>query len=185
MMNNKTYFVIAVIVAIVLPLIFGGIYFKDLYKKSELVASISKIKERPEILYTEANSITKLDDVAILDKDFLNSNNYSFQVVYPKSSELVTYYSLYLDNIKLSSNIGSSKFKWALMRYDSSKSEYVSIATGDLSKLDNQKILLKDSLQIRLNSVHQYKLYYWLSYSEEESSASVVGSTFEATVHIS
>jgi hypothetical protein len=179
-MEKKIYFGISIFIALALPIIIGLIYFNDLYKNSKEQTNLAALIVKPNIIYTTTDTINELDDVAIEDETYESGNCYEFEVSFEDAISLSSEYSLYLTDIKLSSQIDRENFKWKLFMQDYKQDEYVQIGSGNFDA-DSDKIQISKTLKIGLNTFQKFKFYYYLA-ADNTKNIDYVGSTVEAKI---
>ena len=181
-MKRKIYFFSAVTTALILPVLFGGIYFRDLYIQNKDKMTLARLNSKPDIYYDSNEIITNLEDVPIKDEQYESANYFDFQVVYSDSNKSSYEYSLYLNDIELSPNINPELFRWRLFMLDNKKEEYTQLSSGDFVNLNN-KIRISEDIKIGLNTVQRFRLYYYLV-EDVNNTVNYVGSTFEARIKV-
>lgn len=182
-MKRKIYYFSAVAFALILPLLFGGIYFRDLYKENEDKVTLARLNVKPEILYGSEEVITNLEDVPIKDENYEGANSFDFKVVYSESDKISKDYSLYLTDIEMSSNINSEAFKWRLFLLDQKNSEYIQVSDGNFINNEITTFRISPTLKIGLNSVQSFRLYYYLV-EDANNTTGYAGSTFKAKIKV-
>lgn len=183
-MKSKTYFIGAVSISLLLPVIFGFIYFKDLYDTKNENTKVASLYNRPEIIYTQSEKITKIENVIIEERDYLNAASYEFEVTYTKGQNPTSLYNLILDDIYLSEDIEKSKLKWKLLFLDYNTNKYIEINSGSLENVQNNFLNISNNTQIGINNIHRYKFYYYFSTDTEQDFLDISNCKFEAKIKI-
>ena len=182
-MKNRTYFILAVATAIVLPVLFSLVYFKDIYSENNNENVVAKIDNSPEIIFIDGEVISELDGVFIKDEDYEDANTYHFEVGYDGGNDLIEEYDIIMKDIKFSSDIDYKDFKWKLFLYDEQNETYQCVASGNLDGKSENRMLLAKDLKIGLGGMQKFKLYYYFS-SDSVNNKNYAGITFNARIDI-
>lgn len=155
-MDDKVYFFTAVSIAIVVPVVFGGIYFFKTAEVKENSSYVSILSDKTELL-TFGNTI--IDDKV---EDTI-SNNYEFSVMYASGIKKSVDYVMYLDNVILSENLKIEDICWNLYKYNDNSKKYELNTSNVLEEpIDDEEIkfrLVSDNIE-KNGSVNKYRLYY-------------------------
>ena len=182
-MKKRLYFIVAVVIALVLPIIFGGIYFVDLYKEVSEKQSLASLDNKPEIFYSSSEIMTELEDVMIDDDNYEEANYYEFEISYTNAEKITQYYSLYLTNMSLSDTIDPLTFRWRLFMMDQNTAEYRQLASGNFANWTSNYLKISPSIKIGLNNIQRFRLYYYLV-NDGNISNNYAGSTFKAKIEV-
>lgn len=161
MMKNQNYFVFAVMIAIIVPVTIGSIYFINMYKKRGSGVYISNLITENEILILgdlELDNLTnKKEQVHSLD----------LVVKYTYGVSEVQNYNIYLDEVFLKPGISLKKIKWDLLMLDEDDNKYLQLDFGDFDELVNGKLSISPNIQIGKGHTQRFKLNYYYN-SEDE-----------------
>lgn len=181
-MKNQKAFIISVVAAIVLPVIFGYIYYSGLTGKAYETNVSKSIKSEPNLII-ENNKLTKINTTPIVDKDYLNSNYIDFAVTYINGNYSYRSFLVYLDNISYSDNINPRNLKWRLMEYNNDTEEYEQLYNGTFEDVVGSSLKIGSDINIGLNNFQKYRLYYYISY-DMTTTTNYSDSTFSAELNI-
>lgn len=164
MMNNRNYFVFAVMIAIIIPIAIGGLYFADMYNKRGARDYLSQVDNQETLILGDIylNSIFKT-------KDFDDSGFSEFIVKYTYGDANVRGYSIVLDNIEYPENLLQKNFKWKLLMYDGESDKYLGLKSGDFDLINNQKIVISPLIYIEKGKTQKFKLFYYYESDEKET----------------
>lgn len=168
-MNDRKEFVLAVIVALVIPLLIGGVYF---YKMSIIKGSnniLARLIDKKEMILFGDKSIELGDSTALKDDDYENADFLEFEVLYASGPEANDSYKLQLKNILNPEGINLNYVSWVLVRVDGSVQTFVS--RGNL--VSNGKLDLNPLVNINLGETHHYRLYYYFNREIKDNSVSL------------
>lgn len=149
-MNDKTYYVVAVIIALAVPMIFGSMYFFK-YKN----------------ITDNTNYVTMLDDkldLVMSGDTYVETGNegeqsVDFAVHYFRGTSESVSYKLYLDNL---SGIESSILYWKLSVYDEAMKSYIPYEEGSINKKDVKKVVLKPHMNIKLSEIQKLRFTFFI-----------------------
>ena len=164
-MRNEKIYKISIIVALVVPITIGLIYYKDISSKIIQNKINLSHQEKPEIVYEKNDKIEGIEGVAILDSNYSNAAYFDFNVTYMDQNYGNNEFDLYLKNIKYSENIDPSSLKWRLTKYNYESNEYDVIFFGNFSKVQEGRLNIGKSIPIGKDNFQKYRLYYYISYS--------------------
>lgn len=181
-MKNQKTFIISVIAAIALPVVFGCIYYNGLTSKKYETNISSSIKSEPDLII-ENNKLTKINTSPIVDKDYLNSNYIDFAVTYINGNYSYRSFLVYLDNISYSDNINPRNLKWKLMEFNNDTEEYEQLFNGTFEDMVDNSLKIGSDINIGLNNFQKYRLYYYISY-DMTTTTNYSDSTFSAELNI-
>ena len=97
-MKDSKLFIISVGAAIVLPLLFGYIYYSGITSKMYSTSVSNSIKTGPELII-ENNELTRINKEPIVDKDYEKASYIDFAVTYINGNYSYQSFLVYLDNI--------------------------------------------------------------------------------------
>lgn len=166
MMNNRTYFVFAVIIALIVPLMIATIYFVNLYQNNGPTKYISKLADNRELLILGATDIGEIKAISLADKDYLAGNVNEFVVKYASGNDDVVDYTIRLKDIVTSAELDPKHLKWRLCIYDANEETFVPLSMGSLETIEDSSVTISPSVNIALGDIQKYRLYYYLSYEE-------------------
>lgn len=163
-MKSEKIFKTSIVIALVVPLIIGFIYYRGI-RKVYLANKVSITKQAdPEIVYNKKNKIDGIDGVAIVDSNYKNASHFDFNVTYSDPNFGNTEYDLYLKNVSFSENINPANLKWRLTEFNYEKNEYEVIFFGDFLKLEEGKINIGKDIPIGKDNFQKFRLYYYISF---------------------
>ena len=163
-MESKKIYKISIIVAVIVPLTIGFIYYKDISSKVLQNKIDLSNQAKPEIVFNKKNKIEGIDGVAIPDSNYQSASYFDFNVTYIDQNYGNNEFDLYLKNIRYSDNINPSNLKWRLAQYNFETKEYDVIFFGDFSKAVNGELQIGTSIPIGKDNFQKYRLYYYISY---------------------
>ena len=91
-MKDRNRFVLAVIVALVIPLIFGGLYFYDMSSKRGSNGHIAKFENVKELLVFGDKEIRNIGGNVLRDDQYEQANKIEFEVDYASGLNACTAY---------------------------------------------------------------------------------------------
>lgn len=162
MMNDRKEFVLAVIVALIVPIVIGTMYFFEMTKKMGSNEFIAKLADVKELALFGRTAINETFVSPIEDKDYINGSVLDFEVDYASGKDEIATYEIELMDIKSSQKIDFISVRWRLLKYDEQKEKFESIATGNFSS-DSDEIVLIENERLLLKDSHKYRLYYYIN----------------------
>lgn len=181
-MKDSKLFIISVGAAIVLPLLFGYIYYSGITSKMYSTSVSNSIKTGPELII-ENNELTRINKEPIVDKDYEKASYIDFAVTYINGNYSYQSFLVYLDDISYSEYINPRNIKWKLMEYDNDKEEYIQLFNGNFEDMIDNSLKIGSDINIGLNSFKKYRLYYYISY-DMTTSINYSDCTFSAELNI-
>ena len=181
-MKNQNAFIISVVAAIALPIVFGYVYYNGLTSKKYETNVSNSIKSEPDLIIKN-NKLTKINTSPIVDKDYLNSNYIDFAVTYINGNYSYRSFLVYLDNISYSDNINPRNLKWKLMEFNNDTDEYEQLFNGTFEDMVDSSLKIGSDINIGLNNFQKYRLYYYISY-DMTTTTNYSDSTFSAELNI-
>lgn len=150
-MRKDGYFIMSVIIALVVPVLIGAIYFKSLYDKYVVLSPITKMDAPIELIQYGEN---------IINVELSSENNFSydFDINYNGGIYDSQTYSIFLNIITISRD----NINW-LLKKDGSL-----VSSGSLGDIIDNRILLLGNEKIERNEKNSYELQFYL----EESTSS-------------
>lgn len=153
-MRNDKYFIESVIIALVVPIVIGAIYFRKLYVEYNVINPIIAMDAPIEIVYY-GNEI--IDGKLTKNNDLI----YNFDIKYDNGKFYKQMYSIYLKDLSVSDN----SINWVLFKNN------INIAAGVLDYTTN-KILIVPNEEISMNEIAKYELRF---YTSNESLSNIKG----------
>ena len=160
MMRTQNYFVFAVMIAIIVPVAMGSIYFISMYNKIGSEKYLSSLSSKKEILI--------LGDIELGSIQNTRNNPHVSDLVvkYTYGENDISDYNIYLDDVKIATDIDPIKIKWELYMLDEDDSKYLEIKFGNMEDLLNGKINISPNLQIGKNKTQRFRLCYYYNSTE-------------------
>lgn len=157
MMETRRFFLSAVIVALVFPLIISSVYFMHMSRTNQRGEYISRLENRVDL---ELLGTSKFDNInGIKDGDFTKGTKLEFMVKYFSGKEQVLNYSINIEQLDLPKNVNGKEIFWQLLYFDDVSNTYLPIKTGNLeNSLDGLEL---HRMSIILRGVHKYVLYLY------------------------
>lgn len=162
MMNSRDYFVSAVIIALVVPLVIGGIYFVDVCEQRGKNTYIAKLDGMRDLILIGETEVKNFNPVNLINDDYNKANYIEFEVKYADGEDEFTRYDVNIEKIDFSPNVEPEDISWKLLQYDSTIKDYKVIETGNFLS-GSAKLKLTDSIDIGLNDRQKYRLYYYVA----------------------
>lgn len=157
MMKDREGFILAVIVALAVPLIIGGLYFLEMKRERGSNDYIAKLEGDRELLLFGNTHIEGINKSVLLDSDYLKSEYLEFEVVYPEGLALKTSYTLVFKELSGIKGSELANVSWRLVRQDEGyRIDYV----GNLASEDGI-VKLGRPWEISVGETHHYRLYYY------------------------
>lgn len=151
-MKTQNHFVFAVMIAIIIPLAMGSIYFISIYNKRNLGENIQTVAFNDDVLILGNIEIKKIAD----------SKFESMLVVkYPFGESEISDYSIYLKDINFDSTIDPKKIHWELFMLDEEDDTYLKLQFGNMEKIENGKLKISPNLQIGNGKTQKFRLDYY------------------------
>lgn len=165
MMDKKTYFLSAVIVALIIPLFLAWIYFSVLSRTNQRGKYLSRVEGKNEVLLFgnyEFESIKFFTS----DKDYVDGNKLDFIVRNASDNEETVFYSLSLKDIGITEESNVKNIKWRLLSYSESDNRYNLIKNGSFEDFISDGKLI-DGKELSYMGTDKYMLYYYVTENEE------------------
>ncbi len=162
-MMKRQEFVLAVIVALTVPVIFGGVYLVDMYDKKGANTIISSLENETEILIF-GNTNIDTDKLSVVeDKNYKEANFCEFSIKYATGTKPYRNYSLVLDHITFDEWDKLGSIKWILAQYNASKDNYITVRSGTFRDGDDASMVLMPNTSITLMDTEKYRFYYYIN----------------------
>lgn len=159
-MMKRQEFVLAVIVALVVPVIFGCVYYREMYEERGSNEIISKLDDT-EVFFLGDKKIDGGNLVELLNEDFKSAPYIDFSIKYAKGKLPFFNYTIAMDEISVSRPEELKNVKWVLAQYDEENKKYLAIREGTLKDISERKTLLFSNTSVTLGELQQYRLYYY------------------------
>lgn len=153
-MNDRSYFVVAVIIALVVPMIFGSIYFFKTKNIKDNTRYVTMLKDKPDLV---------LDGKTSIEDDSVDAKveEIKFSVQYVRGEKQSAKFNLYFENVELSES--SNGLEWQLYVYDEITNNYILYNSGSLNNKSLKKVILGSNISIDFLSNKKFKLNYSLN----------------------
>src|SRR5574344_1063634 len=178
-MEKKKSYKYLIIIAIIIPVLFGISYA---YYLAVIKGNNSSVKGTAtntfdiNLVTDSGGYITATNMIPIVSDDIANlSNKGVFKVVAGNNEHKVTY-SLSLTNISISTNLKVADFKWDLINKDTT----TSIASGNFASVSST-LTLASNLTIEANTTTNYELRIYILETDSDQTSQMNG-TFSAKV---
>lgn len=158
-MNDKSYFAVAVIIALVVPMIFGSIYFFRMSALKDGNRYVATLKDTPDLVLSGKFSI---DEKRLSTEE--KTTEFTVQYVRGETDKLD--YTLYLKNIEFEGN--SASLDWSLYMFDEIENKYFVYDSGTINRDTSKKIVLGNHIQAKFLGSQKFRFSY-LSDKEEEA----------------
>lgn len=161
MMDDRKNFVLAVMIALAVPLIFGTVYFYKLSQERGSNANITKLEGVTELYLFGEKYIEGVSNVSIEDNDYMRGDFLEFEIDYASGPNNLIDYDLKLVDLKSARNVSLKNLKWRLVRLlDGGAFEQITNGTFSSS---NSTIVLGEHINIAIGQNHKYRLFYYLN----------------------
>ncbi len=150
-MNDRSYFVVAVIIALVVPMIFGSIYFFKMKNLKDNTRYVTMLKDKPDIVLEGKNTI----DVENLD---FNEKEISFSVQYVRGETDSLNYSLFFDDVEFEST--NSTIEWSLYILNDETNDYTILSSGTIDRKTSKRKVINSNIQTKFLKTQKFKLKY-------------------------
>ncbi len=153
-MNDRSYFVVAVIIALVVPMIFGSIYFFKMKNIKDNTRYVTMLKDKPDLV---------LDGKTSIEDDSVDAKveEIKFSVQYVRGEKQSAKFNLYFENVELFES--SNGLEWQLYVYDEITNNYILYNSGSLNNKSLKKVILGSNISIDFLSNKKFKLNYSLN----------------------
>lgn len=158
MMSDRKNFVLAVIVALGVPLTIGGAYFYKMYCKKSSTETIAQLTDKKEFVVFGDDHISKIDGRSLSDAEREEAAYLEFEVVYASGKDEIGTYTIELVNIQNPMMEDLSRITWQLVKLDGDAN--YTVAKGNFASA-NDKLKLCEAVDIGIKETHKYKLYYY------------------------
>lgn len=159
-MMKRQEFVLAVIVALAVPVIFGGVYFQEMCEKKGSNEIISNLDDT-EVYFLGDKNIDGGQLVELLNEDYKSAPYIDFSIKYAKGRLPFFNYTIAMDEISTSRFEELKDIKWVLAQYAEENKKYLAIREGTLKDISERKTLLFNNTSVTLGELQQYRLYYY------------------------
>lgn len=160
-MKDRKYFVLAVSFALIVPIIFGGVYFYHTAESANGNKTILKLESRREVIFFGEEEIRDISTKVLHSNDYKNANFIEFEVDYAAGLDPITTYNLIIKDIKMPPREDGRKASWRLEIFDVERADYRLINKGTFYLKDDKIELGK--FQIVVTEAHHFRLYYYLN----------------------
>lgn len=161
-MKDRNRFVLAVIVALVIPLIFGGLYFYDMSSKRGSNGHIAKFENVKELLVFGDKEIRNIGGNVLRDDQYEQANKIEFEVDYASGLNACTAYSISASIFKRYKDTFPENVSWRLLKFEEKMNDYKTVAMGNFESVDGI-VQLGPSQELCLMEEAKYRLYYYLN----------------------
>lgn len=160
MVKNQNYFVFAVMIAIIVPIVIASLYFINIYNKRDTGQYLSSVQKKAEVLV--------LGDIE-LNEIKASPTSRELLVKYTYGENQVNEYSLCLEDIKLDNTLNPKQVKWELYMYDDTSKKYLELSFGNGEKSNLGKLCVSPKIQIGKGETQKFRLDYYYNFDETES----------------
>lgn len=150
-MNDRSYFVVAVIIALVVPMIFGSIYFFKMKNLKDNTRYVTMLKDKPDIVLEGKNTI----DVENLD---FNEKEILFSVQYVRGETDNLSYSILFDDVEFES--ANSTIEWSLYILNDETNDYMVYNSGTIDRKTSKRKVIGSNIQTKFLKTQKFKLKY-------------------------
>ncbi len=157
MMNKRRYFLSAVIVALAVPILIGGLYFKHISRTNQRGEYLTRLENRVDIELLGTHNFNNIKGIS--DGDFTKGTKLEFLVKYFSGSDDLLHYSINFDSLDLPKKISGKDVLWQLLYFDQISNTYRPIKNGNLE--NSYKGLEIHRMSILLKDIHKYVLYLY------------------------
>jgi len=153
-MNDRSYFVVAVIIALVVPMRFGSIDFFKMKNIKDNTRYVTMLKDKPDLV---------LDGKTSIEDDSVDAKveEIKFSVQYVRGEKQSAKFNLYFENVELFES--SNGLEWQLYVYDEITNNYILYNSGSLNNKSLKKVILGSNISIDFLSNKKFKLNYSLN----------------------
>lgn len=163
MMNNRKFFTGAVIIAFVVPLVMGGIYFSSVYKYKGNSEYVSSLEDSKELIVIGDKKIDS-DNLKILKNEQVQAGNMlEFFVKYSFGPRSFDNYRVTLNEVSISPNVEAERVKWSLALYDKNKQKFKFIDKGTFKDYKFEHFTIGPNINIGLGELQKLRLYYYMT----------------------
>ncbi len=148
-MKDRNFFVLAVVIAVGVPVILGCVYLFYMEREYGSNEMIAKLADKREMVLLGDTQISSRFE----DKEFVD-----FEVDYASGVEPVTLYDLVVKDLNLSRGVDGRDFSWRLERFSEGSGTYGYVASGNFKGIEETVSLGK--YHIAITDAHRYRLYY-------------------------
>lgn len=148
-------FVVAVLIALIVPVLIGSIYFVNNYKMTKNSRYVYESKSSRELLL--------LNNYKIENMELNNSvNQIDFEVAYTSGENEYETYHIELSNIHFEPRFNSVVVKWILSMYDEVKNQYFEFSTGTFDRKSHESVPISPSISIALGDSQSFRFRYYV-----------------------
>lgn len=164
MMDKRTYFLSAVIVAITVPLLLANFYFRTLSKSNPRGDYLSLIEKRNELLMFGDVEFEAIHNTSSID-DFSSQNKLDFIIKNCGNNSIPIEYTISLRDFKLLTDYDPENIKWKLLKYDEGENRYRVVKSSDFEDFENEneKKDIVGRETILNGETHKYMFYYYIT----------------------
>lgn len=150
-MNDRSYFVVAVIIALVVPMIFGSIYFFKMKNLKDNTRYVTMLKDKPDIV---------LDGQCIINDENIDSveREIAFSVQYVRGEADSLNYNLFFNDIEFEGT--SSIIEWSLYILNDETNDYTVYSSGTIDKKTSKRKRITTNISIAFLKTQKFKLKY-------------------------
>jgi len=159
-MDNKTYFVVSLSIAFVVPVLIGGSYFMNVYNYKNSSQYLSSLEEMPEVIVLGDAKISRDELKSTEAREPREQYEAYFSIKYANGKESSYEYGLALQNVQLSPNIDYKDLDWELLYYDLESQTFKLLNMGNFEMLSDGKLSLCQDLNIDLRDTQDYIFRY-------------------------
>lgn len=162
-MDNRTYFVVSVTIALVVPVIIGYANFSQIYKTKNSNNYLSGLVEQKELVVLGDKNISN-DELRSADPlEPKEVNEVDFQVVYASGEPDHIEYQMSIEDVQLSPNIDYEDLEWEVLKYDESKDSFVSINRGNFDRLVDGNMSIGSNMNITKGDKQDFIFRYFFN----------------------
>lgn len=159
-MKEHRDFVVAVIIALFVPVLFGFIY---LYKMETSVGAnsyIAKLESRRELLFFGESNLENIKKEVVKDENYRSSSHADFEVNYASGPIEDSTFAIVLRDVELGAKVPLDSVTWRLCTIDEN-GEVNPLTSGTFEEMGNQLII--GNFSISLYESRRYRLYYYFN----------------------
>jgi len=151
---RKNEFVVAVMIALIVPIAIGCFYFLDLYKHKNDSYYVYKSDFFKELLLLKNDKIEN----AVVNDLF---QHVEFEVYYASGEKEYESYRIILDNISFLPHFNNVTVKWIVSMYDKVNNEYFEFSTGTFDR-KSSSVVISPTINIGLGESQLFKFNYYI-----------------------
>lgn len=159
-MKEHKDFVVAVIIAMCIPISFGVIYLYKMETNQGSNEFIAKLEDRKELFIFGNRDLENIKDVPLADSNYKDGTYQDFEIYYASGSDKEVIYTIKIRDIYLGTRVDGKSLTWRLEQ-QGENGDYTQLANGNFDTTNGE--IDAANFLISLNDSQHFRIYYYFN----------------------